>query len=332
MDSCIAPLAPAEVTALNAPPAATARLGKPSMFYLIAFPDNGYFAENREHGVTGGGEPERQTSKCPPRRSWISTPWLRANVDVISGDASFSLVDLQEVLCEAAQGRVRSQDPEDRMNHDSWAVALAAHVARVHGAPALRGAVQELLASADLRAVRLGRAIHAVTTVLENPAPWALLLAHLQAGRVDHAREVIEVISGLDSSSNPNFPQGARDLLADRSTPLAIANVLSVLAARADGAWLLQNPAVLVAIDPERVLYAATLPTAAQVQDFVSQLRESLRAHGRPPLSDATERRLDAMIVARRAAGGDHGAWHPGAPAAPVPAQGLLGVSPMVKT
>ena len=133
-------------------------------------------------------------------------------MDVTFGDASFSLVDLQEVLRDAARGRVRSLDPEDRMNPDSWAVALAAHVARVHGAPSLTGAVGELLASADLRAL-------------------------------------------------------------------------------------------LVDIDPERVLYAASLPTAARVEDFISQLRESLRAHGRPALSDATERRLEAMIVTRRAAG-----------------------------
>ncbi len=42
-----------------------ARLGKPSMFYLIAFPENVYDARNREHGVTAGDEPELQTTNMP---------------------------------------------------------------------------------------------------------------------------------------------------------------------------------------------------------------------------------------------------------------------------
>ena len=42
-----------------------ARLGKPSMFYLIAFPENVYVASNRDNGMTAGGEQELQTTNMP---------------------------------------------------------------------------------------------------------------------------------------------------------------------------------------------------------------------------------------------------------------------------
>ncbi len=51
--------------AATAGAAKPARLGKPSMFYLIAFPENVYDAGNREHGVTAGSEPELQTTNMP---------------------------------------------------------------------------------------------------------------------------------------------------------------------------------------------------------------------------------------------------------------------------
>ncbi len=51
--------------AATAGQAKAARLGKPSMFYLIAFPENVYVAENREHGETAGDEPELQTTNMP---------------------------------------------------------------------------------------------------------------------------------------------------------------------------------------------------------------------------------------------------------------------------
>lgn len=51
--------------AATAGAARPARVGKPSMFYLIAFPDNVYVAENRDHGLTAGNEPELQALDMP---------------------------------------------------------------------------------------------------------------------------------------------------------------------------------------------------------------------------------------------------------------------------
>jgi len=42
-----------------------ARLGKPSMFYTLAFPENIYVSQNRDYGLTSGDEPELQCTNMP---------------------------------------------------------------------------------------------------------------------------------------------------------------------------------------------------------------------------------------------------------------------------
>jgi hypothetical protein len=41
------------------------KIGKPSMFYLLMFPDNVYVASDRTRGTTGGGAPELQAANVP---------------------------------------------------------------------------------------------------------------------------------------------------------------------------------------------------------------------------------------------------------------------------
>jgi hypothetical protein len=55
-----------------------ARLGKPSMFYLLAFKENVYVADNREHGVTAGNEPELQTTNMPAQAFLMGNLMVKA--------------------------------------------------------------------------------------------------------------------------------------------------------------------------------------------------------------------------------------------------------------
>ena len=71
-------LSPAAAAQRKGGPPKSARLGKPSMFYLLAFKDNVCVADNREQGVTAGSEPELQTTNMPAQAFLMGNLMVKA--------------------------------------------------------------------------------------------------------------------------------------------------------------------------------------------------------------------------------------------------------------
>jgi hypothetical protein len=215
-------------------------------------------------------------------------------VSFLFGGQAYREADVLPTLRAAAKGEVPSDDRESVLDPMSWLHGWVTALAATPLRPALAGAVETLLASADPDELKLGARLQADHALASSTATSAALVAAVRAGQLDAAVKLATGLSGLSGRPDFVFDARLRDVALDaRAAPLA--GALLIVLGDHDRPWLVEHARALLSDDEGeaivRAAYASMSLPGAELLAFADAVEQSLRRSG-SPVADAVARSL----------------------------------------
>ncbi len=227
-------------------------------------------------------------------------------------DQTYVADEVLPVLRDAAHGFSRANDPDGRMNPESWGLAFAHAVAESDLRPALTDALRAMYAGNDEAELRLAFNIESALTALPAQELWNLLFAAdpgaLAEGGSDAARGGMIAASLLACMARGQTDVDPRAwlLLVRPDLAAAIRNPLLRIVGALEPARAASTVALFDAGDESdtlrRIQYAVSSLGSAALTTFVDTVAPALDKLGRP-LGAESRAALAAMATARRNAG-----------------------------